>query len=244
MSLDLLKATDEQLDKMISDLGDDVKIDKRRKLERSEKIDEITRALIRKDETSKSQIRAELQVNARKTLGIDQSRNRARPFPETVAIQASKRVVAKFHNRENPATHDEPGADIEFDKGAFHFKLYDGHSYVLPEILVSETPLKCKDVFDKLVEFWMTPWKKQIPLSQADAEAMAQDVMRSVNLCYEDHSGQTPCTGPRYKKIKDDNAGENRLMSYDQKESRGFRRFQFIIQGEAPKGKAIGSFVE
>jgi len=224
-----------------------IKVDKRQS--RQKRVDNIRKEAIKREESTRNEVRAENQIKAKETLGItDEDYSQKRPAPETVAIKASKLVIAKFTNRENPATPEEgAGAEIELDKGAFHFKLYDGHSYCMPEIMVTSNPMSCLGVKDALVSFWMAKGPKgQIPMTEPQAQAAAESVMRSINLCYEDSDHQTPCTGPKHKKVNKniEEARENELVSYDEKEKRGFLRFGFSIIGDAPKGSAIGSFVD
>ena len=242
--IDLLKATPTELDEFGKRLG----LEFHHKLSTPKKVDQIRKAMIKKEEETRNLVRSEAQVAAKEKLGYSKpDLARQRPSWETVAIKASDLVQARFTNRENPATPEEgPGAEVEFDKGAFHFKLYDGHTYCMPEVMVSSNPMSCGKVKEALVQFAMAPWPKQEPMEEAAAEKMAETVMRSMNLCYEDPDHQTRCTGPSHKRVKLDAemVKENQLVAYDQTEAKGFLRFGFNVTGPAPKGATVGSFVE
>jgi len=70
--------------------------------------------------------------------------------------------------------------------------------------------------------------------------------LRSINLCYENSDHQTPCTGPKHRKVKldVDNVKEGFPISYDVAEKRGFCRFGFSVSGDAPEGAVIGSLLD
>jgi len=249
MVLDLLTAPEEKLDEMLKSLGDDAGKMPAGRPSRSAKINAVKIGLIRKEERLTNQVRAENQVAAKEKLGFSSpDLATKRPSPEAVAIEASKLVKAVFQNRENPPTPEgEDGADVDFDKGPYHFKLYDGRTYAMPEIMVTSDPMKCTDVYDALVKFWMAPWPKQNPFDKPRAEKLAEGVMRDINLCYEDPDHQTRCTGPKHKriKVKDvEDLKDGQLIAYDAKEAKGFLRFQFNIIGDAPKDAMVGQFLE
>lgn len=102
-------------------------------------VDVITTAMIEKQMRIENQVRDKLRKEAESHPDYGLKAGLVpKPAPETLAIEKSPKVIVKFINMENPATESgEPGADWQFDCGAYHFHLYDRKEHVLPAILVS-----------------------------------------------------------------------------------------------------------
>lgn len=107
------------------------------KMNRKEMESAIEKESIRRHLKAEAEVRAELAKKADELLGIDPNTKR-KPSPETLAIEASKKVYAIFNNRE------EEGLDITINKGGkYTFHFFDNKVHVVPEWLVKHLREKC-----------------------------------------------------------------------------------------------------
>lgn len=126
MYFDLENKTNEELRDMAKKLDLDVPS----ALGREKLIDAVDEALLKKQETIKALAVEEVRQKKADELKINKL---AKPSPETLAIEKSKKVYCIFLNMESP------DSDVRFcigEKYVFHF--YHGKKHVVPEVLISE----------------------------------------------------------------------------------------------------------
>ena len=218
-----------QADLMLMDMGELKKLAERSGVKvsnqsREQLLEAIQLKAIRTEEDLRQRVLAEKTKEALVKLGLD-AKSQKRPPAENVAILASKKVRVKFLNRESPSDANEPGDDISFNKGGFHFHLYDDKDHILPECLIVEDINEIPDVLRRVTEFFSV-----LPgMNAQKAATTAKEVLERLSLSIS-------CQNPVY--------GVTTLPSGEQISNIvGWkRRFEFIRRAtEVPKDAEFGA---
>lgn len=189
---------------------------------RDQLIEQIQVEAIRKEEDIRQKVVDAKRAEALLKIGVEVS-GKKRPPAENIAILASKKVRARFLNREDSGGPDEMGADVTFLKGSFRFHLYDGRDHILPECLIVESIEEIPDVLEKVVNFYAATGMKK-----PQAEETAKGVLRRMSL-------PLSCQNPVYADVKMP-SGETvpRII-------RWVPRFEFkVSREEVPKNAEFG----
>lgn len=218
-----------QADLMLMDMGELKKLAERSGVKvanqsREQLLEAIQLKAIRTEEDLRRRVQAEKTTAALAKLGLD-AKSKKRPPAENVAIIASKKVQVKFLNRESPSTSDEPGDDISFNKGGFHFHLYDDKDHILPECLIVEDIEEIPEVLARVTEFFSV-----LPgMNAQKAKDTAKGVLERLSL-------PISCQNPVYG-MKTLPSGEQLSVIVGWR-----RRFEFIRRNvEVPKDAEFGA---
>ena len=110
--------------------------------------------LAKRQQKVEQQVKEDALKEKREKIGA-QGHLKGHPSPETIAIEASPRVYAKFLNIENPGADGELGADVKCWKGEkYLFHLWDQQRHVLPQCLVVPNPESDATLVERMRVFW------------------------------------------------------------------------------------------
>ena len=173
-----------------------------------------------------NETKTQKRIAAKKHLGSPESKKQ-RPAPQDIVVKFSKKVIAEFINMEHPSDEQGDGADIEFSAGSTSFHLYDGHRFVMPLAMVSDTPLDEKPLLKKLQAFWVS--------TGMDAESARHQAVQDLLTV----SMPRRCVNPIMKDVTNEATGETTQVV-----ERYQPRFRFVIHGDAPEGAVVGSLMD
>lgn len=159
---------------------------------REQVLEAIQFAAIKKEEDLRHKVTETKRAAELLRLGIE-VKGQKRPSAEDVAILASKKVRVVFLNREDGGGPDEAGADVVFQKGSFHFHLFDGLEHILPECLLVESIDEIPEIQEKVVAFFAATGMKV-----QKATEVAKGVLQRLSL-------PISCKNPVYEDRKTQN---------------------------------------
>lgn len=114
----------------------------------------VAAGLLKQQKKVEEEVQQQAQLEKQEKIGAA-GRLKGHPSPETIAIEASRKVYAKFLNIENPGADGELGADVKFFLGEkYLFHLWDQQRHVLPECLVKSDPESDSALVERMRVYW------------------------------------------------------------------------------------------